>query len=233
MKKLYELLFSDKENKSNLIYNCFMITLIVLSVIPLAFKDDTVLFDVLEKITTAFFICDYVLRWITAKEKYNSGIWSYIRYPFSFLAIIDLLSILPSFSIVASSFRVFKVFRLVKSLKVFKALKIFRYSKNIEMMVNIAKKQKNALLTVIAFAGGYILVSALVIYSVEPTTFRTFFEAIYWATISLTTVGYGDIYPVTTAGRIVTMISSLVGVAIVALPASILTAGYMEELHDK
>ena len=82
-------------------------------------------------------------------------------------------------------------------------------------------------------AGGYILLSALVIFNVEPETFDTFFDAIYWAAISLTTVGYGDIYPVTTAGRIVTMISSFVGIAIVALPAGIITAGYMDVIqHD-
>ena len=74
----------------------------------------------------------------------------------------------------------------------------------------------------------YIFVSALVIFNVEADSFNTFFDAIYWATVSLTTVGYGDIYPVTTAGRIITMISSLFGIAVVALPAGIITAGYME-----
>ena len=62
--------------------------------------------------------------------------------------------------------------------------------------------------------------------------FNNFFDAIYWATVSLTTVGYGDIYPITTLGRIVTMVSSIVGIAVVALPASILTAGYMSELKE-
>ncbi len=66
----------------------------------------------------------------------------------------------------------------------------------------------------------------------EADSFETFFDAIYWATVSLTTVGYGDIYPVTTAGRIITMISSIFGIAIVALPAGIITAGYMDALND-
>ena len=60
-----------------------------------------------------------------------------------------------------------------------------------------------------------------------------YFEAVYWATVSLTTVGYGDIYPVSVAGKIVTMISSIFGIAIIALPASIITAGMMEEIHGK
>lgn len=80
---------------------------------------------------------------------------------------------------------------------------------------------------------GYVLISALVIFNVEPETFDNFFEAVYWATVSLTTMGYGDIYPVTTIGRIVTMISSFVGIAIVALPAGIITAGYMDRIQKE
>lgn len=82
-------------------------------------------------------------------------------------------------------------------------------------------------------AVGYIIVSALIIYNVEGDSFATFFDAIYWATVSLTTVGYGDIYPVTTAGRIITMISSMFGIAIVALPAGIITAGYLDALNEE
>ena len=67
----------------------------------------------------------------------------------------------------------------------------------------------------------------------ETTRFETFFDAIYWATISLTTVGYGDIYPVTTIGRIVTMISSVFGIAIIALPSGVITAGYLEEVNKE
>jgi voltage-gated potassium channel len=75
------------------------------------------------------------------------------------------------------------------------------------------------------------MISALIIYNVEPDTFDTFFDALYWATVSLTTVGYGDIYPTSIMGRIITMISSIFGIAIVALPAGIITAGYMNEIN--
>ena len=65
------------------------------------------------------------------------------------------------------------------------------------------------------------------------TTFGDFFDALYWATVTLTTVGYGDIYPVTVAGRVVTMISSAFGIAIIALPSGIITAGFMKEINEK
>ena len=77
---------------------------------------------------------------------------------------------------------------------------------------------------------GYILISALVIFNLEPETFNTYFDAVYWATVSLTTVGYGDIFATSTVGRLITMISALLGIAIVALPAGIITAGYMHEI---
>ena len=78
---------------------------------------------------------------------------------------------------------------------------------------------------------GYIFVTALVMFNIEPDTFNSFFDAIYWATVSLTTVGYGDIYATSGIGKILTMISSLFGIAIVALPAGIITAGYMSEIN--
>lgn len=107
-----------------------------------------------------------------------------------------------------------------------------RYSKSITMIKNVFKKQKESLLVVCGMAVGYILVSALVVISIEPETFPTFFDAVYWATVSLTTVGYGDIYATSIAGKIITMFSSVFGIAIVALPAGIVTAGYMDELNN-
>lgn len=77
---------------------------------------------------------------------------------------------------------------------------------------------------------GYIIISAIVIFNVEPDSFENFFDAVYWSTVSLTTVGYGDIYPVTALGRTVAMISSFFGIAIVALPAGIVTAEYLNAL---
>jgi voltage-gated potassium channel len=143
------------------------------------------------------------------------------------------VSILPSITVLNSSFRLLRLFRLLKTLKVFRTFKFLRYTKNFEIIVNVFKKQKKILVAVATTAVAYVLISALAIYNVEPDSFDTFFDAVYWATISLTTVGYGDIYPVTTVGRIVTMISSVFGIAIIALPSGVITAGYLEEMSKK
>jgi len=121
---------------------------------------------------------------------------------------------------------------MFRTFRVFRIFKVIRYSKSIQLIIDVYKRQRNALTVVAGLAVGYIIVSALVVFNVEPDTFNNFFEAIYWATVSLTTVGYGDIYPVSVAGKIVAMISTIMGVAVVALPASIITAGYMEAVKE-
>lgn len=184
-------------------------------------------------ITVVIFIADYLLRLITADYKLEKGIKSFLLYPLTPMAIIDLLSIMPSISLLNSGFRVLKIFRLFRTFRVFRVFKAFRYSKNISIIINVFKRQKDSLTVVCVLAIGYILVFALIVFNVEPDTFPTFFDAIYWATVSLTTVGYGDIYAVSGAGKIITMISALFGIAIVALPAGIVTAGYMDEIKQQ
>lgn len=112
-------------------------------------------------------------------------------------------------------------------------LKGFRYSKNVDILIKVFKRQRDSLAIVAMLAVGYIIITSLIMFNVEPETYNNFFDAIYWATVSLTTVGYGDIYAVSVIGKVITMISSLFGIAIVALPAGIITAGYMEEIGQK
>ncbi|MBR1642751.1 MAG: two pore domain potassium channel family protein [Butyrivibrio sp.] len=106
------------------------------------------------------------------------------------------------------------------------------YMKNITMIMNVFRKQKDSLIVVCGFAIAYVLISALVIFNAESETFPTMYDAIYWATISLTTVGYGDVYATSSIGRFITMISAVLGIAIVALPAGIIIAGYQDELEE-
>ena len=209
-----------------------MIGVIIISIIPLAFKSENTLFVITDKITVSIFIIDYILRWFTADYKLdNKSLQSFVKYPFTFMALIDLLSILPSLSIVNNGFKLLRVLRMIRAMRVIRVFKAMRYSKSFEIIGNVIRSSKDSLVAVCALAGGYIIISALVIFNVEPDSFNTFFDAVYWATVSLTTVGYGDIYPVSTLGRVITMASSIFGIAIVALPAGIITAGYMTELN--
>lgn len=230
-KRIYEIIetATEKDRLSN-IYDIFMMAIIALSIIQLCFKEEYLTFVIIDKIALGVFIIDYLLRWITADFKLKKGWVSFIIYPFTFLAILDLLCIFTAFSFIDNAFKVLKMFRLIRTLRVFRLIKTIRYSKSIVMMKNVFLEQRKALVTVGMVAIVYIFVSAVVIFNVEPDSFNTFFDAIYWATISLTTVGYGDIYPITTAGRIITMLSSIFGIGIIALPSGIITAGFLKEM---
>lgn len=233
--KIYQIIEkSDGQSLLSNIYDYIMMAAIVLSIIPLASKQDYFLFHVTDAVTVLIFIIDYLLRLITADFKYGKhSLSSFIRYPFSFFAIIDLVGILPVVTELNTGFKLLKILRMSKSVRVFRIFKTFRYSKSFYRISRVMKNSKEPLIAVGILAAGYILISALVIFNVEPETFNSFFDAVYWATVSLTTVGYGDIYPVSTIGRIVTIISSIFGIAVVALPAGIITAGYMKEIEEK
>lgn len=231
-KKLYSIIEpAGNGTKLSSIYDFIMMATIIVSIVPLAFKETNLVFQWIDYITVGIFVLDYILRLFTADYKLNKFAASFFVYPVTPMAIIDLLSILPSVTVLNSGFRLLKLFRLLRTLKVLRAFKFLRYSKSFDVIASVFKKQKKVLSAVATMAVAYVLISALVIYNVEPESFETFFDAIYWATISLTTVGYGDIYPITTIGRIVTMISSVFGIAIIALPSGVITAGYLSEIN--
>ena len=228
-KRIYEIIekASDGDRLSK-VYDIFMMISIIASIIPLCFVNQNSIFIVIDKVTVFVFIVDYILRLATADYSSNKGgISSFIFYPFRPMAMIDLLSILPSITNISYAFKVFRVFRLFKTLRIFK---FYRYSKNVQIIINVLLKKKSALATVGVLALSYIFVTALIVFQVEPGTFGNFFRAFYWATVSLTTVGYGDIYPTSDIGRIISMISSFLGIAVVALPSGIIISGYQEEI---
>jgi voltage-gated potassium channel len=195
------------------------------------------IFEIIERVTVSAFIVDYICRWLTADIRLKKGSLSYFLYPITPMAIIDLLSILPGLGIISKSF---KLFRLTRLLKVIRILKVFRYSDKIAMFIRVLNKERQVLCSVLIMAVLYIFITALIMFNAEPQinpntgqiTFHSFFDALYWATVTLTTVGYGDLCPVTNLGRMVSMLSSIFGVAIIALPSGVITASYLDELRE-
>ena len=110
----------DGSNVWSHVYDVFMFCTIILSVVPLMFWDEYPIFWYIEVFTTTIFIIDYILRWVTADYKLGKGERSFVCYPYSFWAIIDLLSILPVFNLLGQTFKVFRVSRLLKILRIFK-----------------------------------------------------------------------------------------------------------------
>lgn len=232
--RIYDIVELKEVNSlASRLYNQFMLILVVISMLPLAFKEDYAIFAITDVVVVSVFIIDYLLNWMTADIRFGKhGIWPFIRYPFSLPGIVDMLSILPALAFIHDGFRLLRITRGLRILRMLSVFKLVHHSQNMILVVRTLRESRDSLLAVGYLAAGYILVSSLVIFNVEPQTFPSFFDALYWATVSLTTVGYGDIYPVSTIGRCVTMFSSLLGIALIALPAGIITAGYMNALQS-
>ena len=237
-KKIYEIIELSKDgSKASFIYDIIMLVAIVASIIPLMFVEERPIFKIIEIVTVTLFIIDYLLRWLTADYRIRKNELSFVTYPFTGWAIIDLLSILPGLSIIG---RGFKILRLTRLLRILRLFKLFRYSDKIQVLGKVVRKEKGVLLTVLGIAVFYVFLTALIMFNAEPfinpitgeETFKDFFDALYWATVTLTTVGYGDMVPVTDIGRFISMLSSLFGVAIIALPSGVITASYLEELRS-
>ena len=230
--KIYDTIETERNSIISKIYDWSMLFFIVISIIPLAFREQNVWLEWFDKVSVTVFIIDYLLRWLTADLRMNNRHkWvAFLTYPFSAFAIVDLLSILPSVAFVNKALKLFRITRLFKILRVFKFI---RYSRNVQILFKVLYKERHILFVVLWIALFYIVVTALIMFNVEESAmFEDFFDALYWATTTLTTVGYGDIYPATDMGRIISMLSAILGVAIIALPSGVITASYLDELRE-
>ena len=186
----------------------------------------------MDKVSVSIFIIDYLLRWFTADLRHpdKPRAVAFLQYPVTPMAIIDLLSIIPSFFVINRALKLFRITRLMKILRV---VRIIRYSEHVQILIRVLTKERKILLTVFLMAVAYIFITALIMFNIEDSElFANFFDALYWATTTLTTVGYGDIYPGSDIGRAISMLSAIFGVAIIALPSGVITAGYLDELRE-
>ena len=239
---VYNLLFNSKR-KGDLgwWFDAFIITLIVVNTIAIILESvDSIsmpyddFFRKFETYSVIVFTIEYVLRVWTANSipKYKRPVLGNIKYMFSAFAIIDFLAILPFylpfFGIDLRFLRIMRIFRF------FRTLKIIRYISAIVIISNVFKSKKNELVISFIFMFFVLLISSSLMYYVEnevqPDVFRSIPETMWWGIATLTTVGYGDIYPITALGKLLGGIIALIGIGLFALPAGILASGFSEEL---
>ena len=231
-KKVFDIVEVGGNTITDKVYDRAMLFFIVISIIPLAFREQYTLFVWFDWISVSVFIIDYILRWMTADLRTpERPRWkAFLLYPFTPLAIIDLLSILPVLTVLHKALKLLRISRLLKIIRVFKFI---RYSNNMHILFRVIKKESRILLTVFWIALFYIIITALIMFNVEESNmFADYFDALYWATTTLTTVGYGDICPTSDIGRVISMFSAIFGVAVIALPSGVITASYLEELRE-
>ncbi|MHC4233135.1 MAG: ion transporter [Planctomycetota bacterium] len=232
MKKLKDIV-ERNDTKEGKIFDLFIQFFIVLSLIT--FSIDTLpdlsvkirkVLRLFEVITVSIFSIEYFLRVLVADKK--------IRFIFSFFGIIDLLAILPFYLRLGIDLR---SIRSIRMLRIFRMLKLARYSRAIHRLhraLNIIKQE-----LVLFFATTCILLylSAAGIYlfenTAQPEAFKSVFHSLWWATITLTTVGYGDIYPVTVGGKIFTFFVLMIGLGIVAVPTGLMASALSKAREEE
>jgi len=175
------------------------------------------IFNTIETVIVMIFSIEYVLRILVAEKR--------LAYIFSFYGLIDLLAILPFYLSTNISLQTLRILRL---LRLFRILKLTRYNaaiNRISKAIYLAKEEL-VLFTVITLMLLYI--SAVGIYHFEhaaqPDNFKSIFDSLWWAVATLTTVGYGDVYPITIAGRIFTFLILMLGLGVVAVPTGIIAS---------
>jgi len=182
-----------------------------------------------------FFSLEYLLRLWTCPEvgRYGEGWKSRVRYAFSPMALIDLAAVLPFYlTPLAGSNTV--VFRLLRIFRLIRVLKFGRYHASMGILVRVLKLRKAELIVSLVMVLALVTIASTFMYAVEhdaqPKAFASIPASMWWGIVTMTTVGYGDVFPITAAGKFVAGISVLLGVGLFALPAGILASGFAEEM---
>ena len=226
--------------KSPLIFDKFVYLLIIANVLAMILESHVSIrniygdyFHIFEAISIYIFSFEYLYRIRLAYlDKRLKGVWKYV---FSTFGLIDLISILPFYlnQFVKVDGRFLRILRLFRLTRIFK---LGRDSSSLKLFVKALKGVRNELKFTLFLSVLAILFSASAIYYLEneaqPDKFSSITESIWWATVSLATVGYGDVYPITAGGKIFASIISLIGIGIVAIPTGIISASFVEEIYQ-
>jgi voltage-gated potassium channel len=223
--------------------NVFLVLLIVLNVIAVILETEHELyveyktyFDNFDLFSVIIFSIEYVLRvWSATQEKrYHHWFWGRLRYIFTPAALIDLLAILPFYlhALFVLDLRVLRLLRLLRFLRIFR---LTSYMSSAKVLTNVFKNKAQELLISLILTIGLIILSSCIMYFAEhpaqPDKFSSIPATLWWSVVTLTTIGYGDMIPVTLVGKFFTAVIALTGVALLALPAGIITAGFIEEMR--
>jgi len=228
MREKIDKIVETRESKSGLYFDYFIQVLILLSIASFTvetipdLEPQTVYFlERFELVCIVIFSLEYLIRLYIAKSK--------MRFVFSFYGIIDLLAILPFYLALGFDLRSARVLRF---LRLFRIIKLIRYNKAIRRFQNafIMIKQELIMFSVVSLILFYL--SAVGIYyfenSVQPEAFSSIFSSLWWSVVTLTTVGYGDIVPITIGGRIFTFIILMIGLGIIAIPSGMISSALTE-----
>ena len=239
-KRVFDIIEKAKDNDiPSVIFDSFIMILITLNVVSVfveTFQISEQLVSILKKFelfSIIVFTIEYLLRVWTAPCMYpdKKPAVARIKFIFSFMALVDLLAILPFYIpfVIKIDLRILRALRL---LRLSRLLKLSRYTEAMKNLSEVFKLKAIELLSSIFIVVILMFVSSALMYTIEgkaqPETFNNAFSGLWWAIATFTTVGYGDIYPVTVLGKLLGGLVSLLGIGLVAVPTGIITSGFME-----
>lgn len=240
-KKVFNIIqIGDKSNRLSQLFDIFIAIVICANILVTflqTFDELAILFPafhVIEVITILIFCVEYVLRIWTADYLYpdKSEFRSRLRFLISFDGIIDLLTILPFFFLSGMV-----IFRMLRVARIFHLFRLNARYDSFNVITTVLYEKRNQIISSVFIVLILMLASSLCMYSVEhdsqPEVFRNAFSGIWWSMSTLLTVGYGDIYPITTLGRIMAICIAYLGVGAVAIPTGIISAGFVEQYQRK
>ncbi len=223
--------------------NGFIIILIILNVIaviletvPSIHDPYTEFFRVFDLVSVVIFTIEYLLRvWsCTHHPKYSHPVYGRLKYMISTDGIIDLLAILPFYFhvVIGLDLRVLRILRLLRFLRLFR---LTAYMKSAKMVRSVFVTRASELKLSMVLIGFLLIIAACLLYFAEhhaqPKIFSSIPATLWWALVTITSVGYGDMVPITVLGKILTGVIAFTGFALFALPAGIITAGFLEEMR--
>lgn len=244
-KRIYNLIEKGSHgSRINLIFDYLIVSLIVFNVIAVALETLAGLpskvvtsLRVFEAFSIAIFLLEFILRIYISDITHpsNNKFFSAFKFIFSIYGLIDLLAILPFFMpfIINVDLRFLRILRLIRFLRV---LKISRYNSSLTLIRDVLREKKGEIGITFFIAMLLLLISGFIMYSVEnpvqPEKFPNLFSALWWAVATLTTVGYGDIYPITPFGKVISSIVAFLGIGLIALPTGIISAGFIGKISQ-
>jgi len=238
LKKIHnQLNFGQTKKKFSIIQKILVLLIILSSVIVIIetekeiFNQYKAFFEYCKYFFGIIFTIEYIIRIITAGylNKYK-GLSGRISYIFSFWTLIDLIAILPFFISGVNETFLLRLFRLIR---LFSVIRIGRYSSALKNVLEAISDRKHELLFSVAISSTVLVISSTFMYLLEaelqPEAFGSIIRSVWWAAAALTTVGYGDVYPITAFGKIFAVVSAFSSIGIVALPAGILAGSFTEK----
>lgn len=233
---------AEEDDLVSKLFDVVILSLIMLNVIGIVMESfetmrmlERPMYRLFSLISILIFSFEYVARvWTSDLLVDGLGpIRSRLKYMLTPMAVIDLLAILPFYlpMLIGVDLRFLRIFRMARVLRLFRTS---RYSRAMDMLGRVIEDKKEELMITLSILVMLILVASTLMYNVEhdaqPEAFPNIIASFWWAIITLTTVGYGDVYPITVVGRFLAAIISILGVGIVALPTGILSSGFMKEI---